>query len=422
MIENGGVIPVDGDRLWADLEANGAFGATEGPGHGRTTPLGSEANRLARGRFVDRLEDAGLTVRIDRVGNVVGRWTPPSADPDAAPVATGSHLDSVPEGGLFDGPLGVYAGLEAVRAMRAAGAEPERPVEVVSFTEEEGTRFATLLGSSVATGLADAETVLAAEDDDEGETAAAALERIGFAGEGVLDASAWDSWLELHVEQGRRLERAGLPVGVVTDVTGLVGCRVRIEGETNHAGTTPMAERSDAFAAACEFGLDVERAAGGLAAAGPGTTVGTIGTVTVRPGATNVIPGAVELGLDLRDVDRDRLDRLVDRIAGSLARIERDRGVATGLERADDLDPTPMADRVRTAAHDAAERAGLETIDLHSGAGHDSQHVARVTDAGMLFAPSRDGVSHSPAEWTDPADCAAATRVLAGALADLAGA
>ena len=420
MTESHEAIPVDGDRLWADLEANGAFGATEGPGHGRTAPLGSEANRLARERFVDRLEDAGLTVRIDRVGNVVGRWTPPSADPDAAPVATGSHLDSVPEGGIFDGPLGVYAGLEAVRAMRAADAAPERPIEVVSFTEEEGARFAILLGSSVATGLADAETVLAAEH--EGETAAAALERIGFAGEGLLDASAWDSWLELHVEQGRRLERAGLPVGVVTDVTGLVGCRVRIEGAADHAGTTPMAERTDAFAAACEFGLDVERAAGELAAAGPGTTVGTVGTATVRPGATNVIPGAVELGLDLRDVDRDRLDRLVDRVGASLARIERDRGVTTSLERTGDLDPTPMADRVRAAAHGAAGRAGLETTDLHSGAGHDSQHVARVTDAGMLFAPSRDGVSHSPAEWTEPEDCAAATRVLAGALADLAGA
>ena len=410
---------VDGRRLREDIEANGAFGALDGEGRGRTVLPGTEPNRKARERLVDQLDDAGFDVRVDAVGNVAGRWTPPGADPDAAPVAAGSHLDSVPAGGIFDGPLGVYAALEAVRAMQDADLAPARPVEVVSFTGEEGQRFADgLLGSSVAAGERSVEDALALTDDD-GTTLEAALESIDFRGEGRLDASEWDAWLELHVEQGRRLERADAPVGVVTTITGITHCDVTVTGEANHAGATPMDERRDALAAASEFVGTVERAANDVDSE---TAVGTVGSLDVTPNATNVVPGRVEMGVDVRDVHYDAMNEIVERTADALVRLEDERAVETRLDREFDLRPTAMADRVREAARAAGERAGVETLDLHSGAAHDTMHVANVTDAGLLFAPSEDGVSHSPAEWTDWDDCATATRVLAGALADLAGA
>jgi len=408
---------VDEDRLRADIERNGGFGAVPGEGHGRTVLTGTEPNREAREFLVERLEAADLTVDVDAVGNVVGRWEPGGAAGD--PVASGSHLDSVPEGGIFDGPLGVYAALESVRAMRDAGFEPARPVEVVSFTEEEGARFAPggLLGSSVAAGERSVEDALALDDD--GVTLEAALEDIGFRGEGRLDAGEWDAWLELHVEQHTELESRGAPAGVVTDVTGITHCSVAIEGEANHAGSTPMGDRSDALCAAAEFVTDLERAANERTGVDP-AAVGTVGRLEVSPNATNVVPGRVEMGVDVRSVERESMDHLVETARESLDRLADERGVGTALERGFDLHPTPMAERCRAALHGGADAAGLEAVDLHSGAAHDSMHVAGVTDAGMLFAPSRDGISHSPREWTDWADCAAATRVLAAGLAGLA--
>jgi N-carbamoyl-L-amino-acid hydrolase len=326
----------------------------------------------------------------------------------------------VPEGGIFDGPLGVYAALEAVRAMQGAGVEPARPVEVVSFTEEEGATFASgLLGSSVAAGERSVAEALALTDGD-GRTLEAALSAIGFRGEGRLDASGWDAWLELHVEQHTELEAAGVPVGVVTDVTGITHCHATVVGEANHAGSTPMGERTDALAAASEAVLAVETAAAARTETDP-AAVGTVGSLTVAPNATNVVPGRVELGVDVRSVEDGSIEHIVDATREALARIESERGVETAFEREFDVAPTPMAARCRRAVREGGKRAGIETMELHSGAAHDSMYVARVTDAGMLFAPSRDGVSHNPREWTEWADCANATRVLAAALADLAG-
>jgi N-carbamoyl-L-amino-acid hydrolase len=414
-------LPVSQERLREDIERNAEFGAVDvSEGRGRTVRTGTDADRRARDYLVERLEDAGLDVRVDAVGNVAGRWTPPGTD-DAAPVAAGSHLDSVPEGGIFDGPLGVYAALEAVRAMRDADVSPERPVEVVSFTEEEGGRFASgLLGSSVAAGRRGVEDALALRDG-EGVALGDALDGIGYRGDGRLDAAAWDAWLELHVEQSKRLEDAGVPVGIVTTITGITHCEVTVAGEANHAGSTPMGDRTDALAAASEFVLDAERAATGRVAADSPAAVGTVGSLDVSPNATNVVPGRVEMGLDVRDVDAASMDAVVDRAEESLARLERERGVETALSRPFDLAPTPMDDRCREALRGTGDDAGIETLDMHSGAAHDTMHVAEVTDAGMLFAPSRDGISHNPLEWTDWADCAAATTVLAGALARLAG-
>ena len=413
-------IDVDEDRLRRGIERTGAFGATGGEGRGRTNLTGTPANAAVRDLLVEQMEEAGLSVTVDAVGNVRGRWTPPTADPDAAPVAAGSHLDSVPGGGIFDGPLGVYAALESVRALQASDRALDRPVDVVSFTEEEGTRFGDgLLGSSVAAGHRDPADALAFTDDD-GATLEAALSDAGYRGEGRVDAAGWDAWVELHVEQHTRLERAGVPVGIVTAITGITHLEAVVEGEANHAGATPMDGRADALAAASEMVLDVERAAKEVVETESETAVGTVGSLSVEPNATNVVPDRVEAGVDVRDVEYESMEAVVAAVRESLDRLERDRGVDTSLERGIDLRPTPMSDRVHEAAHDAAEAQGIATLDLHSGAAHDTMHVASVTDAGMLFAPSRDGISHSPQEWTDWADCATATRALAGTIATLA--
>lgn len=413
---------VDGARLREDIERTAEFGRVESEeGRGRTVRAGTEANRTAREYFLTRLEDAGLTVRIDAVGNIVGRWVPESADPDLPPVAAGSHLDSVPEGGIFDGPLGVYAALEAVRTMQELNRKPERPIAVVCFTEEEGGRFGSgLLGSSVATGQRSVDEALALEDG-EGRTLENALEGIGFRGEGRVNAAGWEAWLELHIEQSDRLETVGVPVGIVTDITGITHCEVSIRGEANHAGATPMDDRTDALCAASEFVLDVERAASEVVTSESETAVGTVGSLSVSPNATNVIPETIECGVDIRDTHYKTMNELASRAKSSLARLGAERGVETEFDREFDVEPVSMADRCREAAREAATEAEITTMALHSGAAHDTMHVARVTDAGMLFAPSRDGISHNPKEWTDWDDCETATQVLCGAMARLAG-
>ena len=416
-------LTIDADRLREDIEATAAFGDVDAAeGRGRTVLAGTEANRRAREYLVERMDDADLDVTVDAVGNVAGTWEPESADLDAAPVAAGSHLDSVPEGGIFDGPLGVYAALEAVRAMQEADVSPDRPIAVVSFTEEEGQRFADgLLGSSVAVGERTPEEALSLTDDD-GVTLEAALSDVGFRGEGRLDAAEWDAWYELHIEQDTTLEEAGVPVGVVTTITGITRLDVEIRGEANHAGATHMRDRTDALAAAAELVLDVEAAADDVVETESDSAVGTVGSLDVSPNATNVVPGGVEAGIDVRDVAYESMEAVVDAVRDTLARIEADRGVDTAVARPFDLRPTPMSERLREATHRAGEEAGLDTLDLHSGAAHDTMHVADVTDASLLFAPSREGISHNPREWTDWDDCAAATRVMAGAIADVAGA
>ena len=416
-------LPVDASRLRTDIEANAAFGRIEYDDpekRGRTNRTGTEANRAARDRLVERFADAGLDVTVDAVGNILGTWIPDSADPDAAPVVSGSHLDSVPEGGIFDGPLGVYAALEAVRAMQDAGVEPTRPVAVASFTEEEGGTFGDgLLGSAVATGEIDATEALDLTNS-EGETLGEAIERIGYRGDEEIDPARWEAFYELHVEQDTTLEAENADAGVVTTITGITHCEATIEGEANHAGATAMGDRTDALAAASEFVLDVEAAANAVVESDSASAVGTVGSLSVSPNATNVVPGRVEAGVDVRDVESESMETIVAAARESLARVKRERGVETAFERPFDVAPTPMSERLREAAHAAADGVGRTAIDLHSGAAHDAMRVARVTDSSLLFAPSRDGISHNPREWTDWADCAAATEVLAGAIARIA--
>lgn len=413
---------IDREAVKDDIQRTANIGMVDSDvGVARTVLPGSPANGQARTYLVERMITAGLEVSTDAAGNICGRWAPPECDQTAGAVAVGSHLDSVPMGGIFDGPLGIYAGLEGVRTIKRNARDITRPIEVVCFTGEEGTRFANgVLGSSVSAGKRSVADALALSDGDV--TLEQALQDIGFRGEGRLDASEWDSWLELHVEQGRILERANDPVGVVSSITGTTRCRVRIEGEANHAGTTPMHERTDALAAASELVLAVEGDAREIAADESESAVATVGSLTVDPGTINVVPGTVTLGIDIRDTESSVIERMVGTVEKTCDALRRDRDVEVSLETPYEIRPQPMAERVRGALHSGARRMDLEPLVLHSGAGHDTMQVATVTDAGMLFARSRGGHSHSPLEHTDWLDCAVATQVLTNALAELAGA
>lgn len=412
---------VNSERLEENITQNAEFG--EEPvevGHSRTVLTGTTANKRAREYFIGQLKEAGLDVRIDAVGNIAGRWVPEAADSNASAVATGSHLDSVPMGGIFDGVLGVYGGLEAIRALQDSNVSPNRPIDVVCFTEEEGSRFSGgVLGSSVASKQYSIEDALSLEDSD-GITLDEALSNIGFRGEGRLDASSWDSWLELHVEQSERLEDANLSVGVVTSITGTIRCQIEVIGEANHSGSTTMNDRQDALAAASEIVLDVEKNTNEAVEEFGETVVGTVGKLDVEPNAINVVPGKVELGVDVRDVQYKSMEWIIDQLTEKLSEVEQHRDVVTTFERPYDIKPIDMAGRCISALNKAAESTGIGSMELHSGAGHDTMHIAKVTDAGLIFAPSHGGFSHSPREWTNWSDCAAATQVLTSALADLA--
>lgn len=408
---------IDAERLQRDLMKNGRFGSVDvDDGHARTVLTGTEADRRAREYFVSRLRDAGMDVRIDAVGNIVGRWVPETADPDSEPVATGSHLDSVPEGGIFDGPLGVYAGLEAVRAIQEADLPVRRPLEVVCFTEEEGQRFGVgALGSAVASESLSIEEAHALTDE-EGTTLKDALDSIGFLGEGRIRPEGWDSWLELHIEQDSRLESRDVPVGVVTTITGIARCAVSIVGEANHAGTTLMSQRTDALTAASTVVTDIETAAFERTESDAPTAVATVGSLDVSPNAPNVVPGRVDFTVDIRDISHESMMELVEFVRERLQQLERERDVETSFSLPRHRKPRRMSDRCRQAVHESATEVETSTVDLHSGAAHDTMRLEPFTDVGLLFAPSKGGISHNPLEWTDWEDCAECTQVLAGSL------
>ncbi len=407
-------------RLRSDIEATAEFGAIDvKEGCGRTVLTGSPADKEAREYLIKLMKEEGLDVRVDAVGNIAGRWVPNSADPSAAPVAAGSHLDSVPQGGIFDGVLGVYGALESVRAIRESGIETRRPIEVVSFTEEEGIRFPTgLLGSSVAAGQRSAEDALEMEDKG-GTTLAEHLESIGFHRKAEIDASSWDAWCELHVEQSKRLEQRDVSVGLVDTIVGITNCTVKITGETNHAGTTEMSSRTDAMAAASEFILAVERAACDAASSGNESAVATMGQLSIDPNVVSAVPGLVELTIDCRATDHRLMDQIIADSRRCLQRLEDKRGVETDFDRFRDQSPTQLSDRCLNTAKAAANSSTKLSV-VHSGATHDTVNVAQVTDSLLLFAPSVGGVSHSPREWTRWEDCARAAETLARTIGCLA--
>jgi allantoate deiminase len=385
--------------LRADLEAAARIGADERGGVSRFawTPELGEANAW----FMERLEALGLAAELDPAGNVLGRWE----SGEGKAVLLGSHLDTVPNGGCYDGALGVLAALDVVRRLRADGVEPRRPVWIVSFNDEEGARFQTgMLGSRAFCGECDVEDwgrrgiseAMAEAGHDFGRlTEARGVEGVG-------------AYLELHIEQGPVLERNGVDLGIVTAITGMLGFRARFLGEANHAGTTPMGHRRDALAGAARAVLALRNAARDRR-----DMTANVGVIAAEPGGFNVVPGAAEFTIDVRSPSAERYAGLESLVRETLEGIAADEGLGLELAETHRKPPVALDPDLQDALEAAAGGEGATTMRMPSGAGHDAMVLAHHVPAAMLFVPSRGGVSHSPDEFTSPEQCELGARVLA---------
>jgi allantoate deiminase len=356
-----------------------------------------------------RMRALGLEVDIDAAGNLLGRWQ----TGQGPPVVVGSHLDTVSSGGRFDGALGVVAALHAVRLLQQEGFEPERPVWIVAFMDEEGTRFgAALFGSRAFTG----EDVAHLGDrvDAAGMTLAEAMKAAGYDVAAAGNASRVaeiGAYLELHIEQGPVLESEGIDIGVVTSIVGLRGYRVRLEGEANHAGTTPMTLRRDALAGAARIALALRD----KARAQHGTTA-NVGRIVVEPGGANVVPGVADFTIDVRATCAAGLAELERFVEETVTQVAAEERLEAEVQQTFALEPLALDTELVEAVEQAAAAANATFLRMPSGAGHDAMLVGRHVPAAMIFVPSRGGVSHSPDEHTTPAQAELGVRVLAGVL------
>ena len=405
---------VDGARLWQRLRELAEVGRREEGGVARLSFTPEE--RTAKDLVASYMREAGLDVREDAAGNLFGRRE--GRDPDAPAVLVGSHVDSVINGGDFDGSLGVLGGIEILQAMNEEGVETERPVEVVAFTDEEGARFSLgMVGSRALTGSLSQEDLR--HEDRDGVSIEEAMREAGLDPEKIGDArrppDSLAAYVELHIEQGKVLEGEDLPVGVVTGIAGPVWLRLSFTGEAGHAGTTPMGARRDALAAAAEVVGIVEEEASAT-----GSTVGTVGQVGANPGGINIIPGGAHISVDLRDIDEGVRDGVEGRIRERAGEVCDGRGVGLEYEELQRLPPAPCSGEIRAAIAAACESEGIRPYALPSGAGHDGMHVAELCPMGMIFVRSRDGISHNPKEWSSQEDCEAGCKVLYLAVLDLA--
>ncbi|NRS51072.1 Zn-dependent hydrolase [Brevibacillus sp. HB2.2] len=397
---------INSDRLWDRLGQLGNIGKQEAGGITRLSFTPEE--RAAKDLVTGFMKEAGLTVREDEVGNLIGRKE--GKNPTAPVVLVGSHIDSVPNGGDYDGPLGVLAGVEVLQTMHEQGIETEHPIEVIAFTDEEGTRFGYgMIGSRGIAGLIKRDELEQA--DKNGVTIAEAMRQTGLDPDRTSLAArtpgSVKAYVELHIEQGKVLESRGLSVGIVTGVAGPLWLNFVLEGEAGHAGATPMNLRRDPLAAAAQVMLVIEEEAGRT-----GTSVGTVGRLQAFPGGVNVIPGRVEFSLDLRDVDEAIRDEVEQRIYERAEAICAKRNVTLKVELLQRIAPAVCSDDIQHAVAEACEAEGLEAFRLPSGAGHDCMQLVGLCPVGMIFARSKDGISHNPAEFTTKEDCANGAQVL----------
>ena len=362
----------------------------------------------------DRLRELGLDVEIDAAGNLLAKWDTGSR----TPVVVGSHLDTVPSGGRFDGALGVVAALHAVHVMKAEGFEPERPLWVVAFMDEEGTRFNSALFGSRAFSGEDV-TGLGARADLTGVTLREAMSAAGYelerAGEAARAAEV-GAYLELHIEQGPVLESEGVEIGLVTSIVGLRGYRVRLAGEANHAGTTPMRLRRDALAGAARIALELREVARARKA-----VTANVGKLTISPGGANVVPGRADFTIDIRATTPAGMAELEELVEEIVARIAAEEGLEVELEQTFTLEPLELDASLVDLVERAAVAEGASLLRMPSGAGHDAMLVGRRAPAAMVFVPSRGGVSHSPDEYSSPEHVELGVRVLTSALRELLG-
>ena len=405
-------LQIDAARLWQSLMDLARIGATPLGGVRRITL--TDLDRQGRDRVVEWFRAAGLEVRVDPIGNIFGRRA--GRDPSRPPVAAGSHLDTQPSGGKFDGAYGVLAGLEVVRTLNDRDVQTDAPIEVVAWTNEEGSRFTpVMMGSGVFAGAFSLQHAVARTDID-GKSVGDELARIGYAGKAAL-GTPMGAYFEAHIEQGPILEETRNTIGIVTGALGQRWFDVTVTGMNAHAGPTPMALRKDALLAASRIVGEVNRIA--LTEAPHGR--GTVGFMQVAPNSRNVVPGEVKFSVDFRHPEDPGLKAMEAKLRTACAQVEGECNVEIRIEEVVYFPPCRFDAQCVAAVRAGAQAAGLPFADIVSGAGHDAVYVARVAPAAMIFIPCKEGISHNELEDAKPGDLAAGCNVLLHAMLSRAG-
>jgi N-carbamoyl-L-amino-acid hydrolase len=401
-------LAINPERLWGELMETSAIGATAKGGICRLTL--TDLDRQVRDWFKARAEALGCSVAVDDMGAMFARR---AGSAEIPPIAIGSHLDTQPTGGKFDGVLGVLAALEALRTLHEAGYKTYAPIEVVNWTNEEGSRFApAMVASGVFARVFERDWAHARADRD-GVTFGAALDAIGYRGTESCGAHPLSAFFELHIEQGPILEAENKDIGVVTGVQAMRWYEVTITGQDAHTGTTPMHLRKNALLGAARV---IERVDGIAKAHAPG--VGTVGLIENKPNSRNVIPGEVFCCVDLRHPDGPALNSMESQLTAALSEVCEPLGLTFAMEKIWDQPAVQFDPDCVAAVRHAAALSGFTTRDIVSGAGHDAAYVSRVAPTAMIFVPCRGGISHNEAEFTSKAQCAAGAQVLLQAVLD----
>ncbi len=406
-------LSIDGDRLWDSLMEMAKIGPGVAGGNRRLAL--TDEDREGRDLFVSWCEAAGCTVTVDAMGNIFARR--PGRDDSLAPVVTGSHLDTQPTGGKYDGVYGVLVGLEVIRSLNDLDYQTERPIEVVCWTNEEGSRFApAMISSGVYAGAFTLEEAHAKEDAD-GVTLGSELDRIGYAGDLPVGGRDFHAYVEAHIEQGPILEDEDKDIGIVTGAQGQRWYEITLTGQESHAGTTPMERRRDALLGAARIVELVNRI--GLDNDPDGRS--TVGVIESHPNSRNVIPGRVFLTAEFRHPDDDTLTGMDARLRDGLDAIADDIGLDVEFEQIFHIEPIVFDERCVSAVRNAAAERGLAAREIISGAGHDACNIAAVAPTSMIFIPCVDGISHNEAEEITKDWSTAGGQTLLGALLELAG-
>ncbi|MBV8872238.1 MAG: Zn-dependent hydrolase [Metakosakonia sp.] len=404
---------VDGERLWQSLMDLAQIGATPKGGVCRLTL--TDLDRQGRDLVVSWGKAAGLSVEIDQIGNVFMRR--PGRNNALLPIVAGSHIDTQPTGGKFDGNFGVLSALEVIRTLNDRGIETEAPVEMVFWTNEEGSRFVpVMMGSGVFAGIFPLETAYAATDT-EGKSVKDELCKIGYAGDVVPGDHPIGAYFEAHIEQGPILEDQDITIGVVQAVLGIRWYDCTVTGMESHAGPTPMAMRKDALQVATHIMQEVVNIAGQFAPHGRGT----VGMVQVHPNSRNVVPGSVKFSIDFRNMTDAGVDKMDAALKAYIAQIEQKTGLSVALQQVSHYPAAPFHPDCKEAVRRAAQKLGYSSMDIVSGAGHDAVYMSMLAPAGMIFIPCKDGISHNEIEYSSPEQVTAGANVLLHAMLEKAG-
>lgn len=403
---------INSERLLGRLKALGNIGRDD---RGRLARIAAtDADKAGRDIVVGWFKEAGLTVEVDRIGNIFGIWSRGQGDP----IMLGSHIDTVVDAGIYDGNYGVLGGLEVIQTLQSSGFAPARPIVVGAFTNEEGARFAPdMMGSLVYAGGMDTDEALAVVGND-GKALGDELRRIGYAGTREPGFLKPHAYVELQIEQGPVLERVGIPIGAVENLQGISWQRVSVSGTANHAGTTPMSMRRDAGHA---MGRVMTFLRDHVTSAGP-HSVATVGNVKLEPNVINVIPSRAIFTVDLRDPDETLLMAAEAALARFLEELAAKEDVDISVERLARFEPVQFDKGIVGKIESAASRRGLPSRRMTSGAGHDAQMIARIAPSAMIFVPSRGGISHNPREHTAADQLVAGANVFLDVVKQLSGA